>query len=66
MWWVFVFTRIFICVASQIDPPAANREHPTMKPVELVERALRNNSKTLDTILDCPWPAGWSHPRLEN
>ncbi len=23
-----------------------------MKPVELVERALRNNSKSLDTILD--------------
>src|ERR1017187_3723426 len=26
--------------------------HPTMKPVELVERALRNSSKTRDTILD--------------
>jgi DNA modification methylase len=30
----------------------ANLEHPTMKPVELVERALRNSSKTRDTILD--------------
>jgi len=36
----------------QINRPAANREHPTMKPVELVERALRNNSKSRDTILD--------------
>jgi DNA modification methylase len=35
-----------------INRPAANREHPTMKPVELVERALRNNSKPRDTILD--------------
>ena len=35
-----------------INRPAANREHPTMKPVELVERALRNNSKSRDTILD--------------
>ncbi len=38
--------------AWQINRPAANREHPTMKPVELVERALRNNSKSRDTILD--------------
>ena len=35
-----------------INRPSANREHPTMKPVELVERALRNNSKSRDTILD--------------
>ena len=38
--------------AWMIKRPAANREHPTMKPVELVERALRNNSKSRDTILD--------------
>jgi len=38
--------------AWMINRPAANREHPTMKPVELVERALRNNSKSRDTILD--------------
>ncbi|HZT29428.1 MAG TPA: site-specific DNA-methyltransferase [Bryobacteraceae bacterium] len=36
----------------EIKRPSANREHPTMKPVELVERALRNNSKSRDTILD--------------
>jgi DNA modification methylase len=35
-----------------IKRPMANLEHPTMKPVELVERALRNNSKSRDTILD--------------
>jgi DNA modification methylase len=35
-----------------IKRPTANLEHPTMKPVELVERALRNSSKTRDTILD--------------
>lgn len=38
--------------AWMINRPAANREHPTMKPVELVERAIHNNSKSRDTILD--------------
>lgn len=35
-----------------IKRPAANREHPTSKPVELVERAIRNSSKSRDTVLD--------------
>jgi len=35
-----------------INRPMANLEHPTMKPVELVERAIRNSSKSRDTILD--------------
>jgi DNA modification methylase len=35
-----------------IKKPFANDLHPTMKPVELVERALRNSSKTRDTVLD--------------
>jgi len=35
-----------------IKRPMSNQEHPTMKPVELVERAIRNSSKTRDTILD--------------
>ncbi len=35
-----------------IDRPAANRDHPTMKPVELVERALANNSRKGDLVLD--------------
>jgi DNA modification methylase len=35
-----------------IKKPASNDLHPTMKPVELVDRALRNSSKTRDTVLD--------------
>jgi DNA modification methylase len=35
-----------------IDKPARNDLHPTMKPVELVERAIRNSSKTRDVVLD--------------
>jgi DNA modification methylase len=34
------------------DKPARNDLHPTMKPVALVERAIRNSSKTRDIILD--------------
>ncbi len=32
--------------------PAANRIHPTAKPVELVERALLNSSKSGDVVAD--------------
>ena len=32
--------------------PAANRLHPTMKPVELIERALLNSSKAGDVVAD--------------
>jgi DNA modification methylase len=32
--------------------PAANRIHPTAKPVELMERALLNSSKTGDVVCD--------------
>jgi hypothetical protein len=35
-----------------IKKPHVNDLHPTMKPVELVERAIRNSSKSRDTILD--------------
>jgi DNA modification methylase len=35
-----------------VNKPQANVLHPTQKPVELVERAIRNSSKTRDTILD--------------
>jgi DNA modification methylase len=35
-----------------IDKPARNDLHPTMKPVALVERAIRNSSKSLDIVLD--------------
>ena len=35
-----------------IKKPYVNDLHPTMKPVELVERAIRNSSKGRDTVLD--------------
>jgi DNA modification methylase len=35
-----------------IDRPLASRDHPTMKPLALVARALTNNSKSDDIILD--------------
>lgn len=34
------------------DRPARNDLHPTMKPVALVERAIRNSSKSRDIVLD--------------
>ena len=36
----------------QIKKPHKNDLHPTMKPVELMERAVRNSSKTRDLVLD--------------
>ena len=42
----------------QENKPAANRWHPTMKPVELVERALENSSQAGDLILDLFGGAG--------
>ena len=36
----------------QEKKPAANRLHPTMKPVELIERALVNSSKAGDIVVD--------------
>ena len=35
-----------------VDKPARNDLHPTMKPVALVERAVRNSSKSRDLVLD--------------
>ncbi len=35
-----------------IDKPAKNDLHPTMKPIELVMRALRNSSERGDLVLD--------------
>jgi DNA modification methylase len=34
------------------NKPAANRLHPTMKPIELIERALLNSSKCGDVVVD--------------
>lgn len=36
----------------QFDRPAKNGEHPTMKPVALIERAIANHTKPNDIILD--------------
>lgn len=36
-----------------INKPVRNELHPTMKPVELVERAIQNSSKSRDIVLDC-------------
>ena len=35
-----------------IKKPVRNELHPTQKPVELIERAIHNSSKTRDTVLD--------------
>jgi DNA modification methylase len=35
-----------------VNKPQKNDLHPTMKPVELVERAVRNSSKTRGLVLD--------------
>lgn len=36
-----------------VKKPSKNTLHPTMKPVELIERALKNSSKSHDIVLDC-------------
>lgn len=41
-----------------IPKPKANRLHPTMKPVSLIERAIRNSSRRGDLILDPMGGAG--------
>jgi DNA modification methylase len=64
----FQHEPLFYChVAEEKDPwygdksqstlweenkPAANRLHPTMKPIELIERALVNSSKAGDLVVD--------------
>jgi DNA modification methylase len=35
-----------------VDKPSKNDLHPTMKPIELVGRAIRNSSKSRDIVLD--------------
>ena len=35
-----------------VPKPKANRLHPTMKPVSLIERAIRNSSQRGDLVLD--------------
>ncbi len=36
-----------------VKKPSKNTLHPTMKPVELIERVLKNSSKSRDIVLDC-------------
>jgi len=36
----------------EIARPKANREHPTMKPIELITRAINNSSRMNDLVLD--------------
>ncbi|MES1988912.1 MAG: DNA methyltransferase, partial [Pseudomonadota bacterium] len=36
----------------EMNKPNANRLHPTMKPVELIQIALNNSSKAGDIVLD--------------
>ncbi len=36
----------------EFDRPNRNAEHPTMKPVELIEYQIRNSTKSGDTVLD--------------
>ena len=40
------------CTLWEENKPAANRLHPTMKPVQLIERALLNSSKAGDLVAD--------------
>jgi DNA modification methylase len=70
----FQHEPLFYChVADQSDPwygdkaqstlweekkPAANRLHPMMKPVELVDRAIANSSKAGDLVIDLFGGAG--------
>ncbi len=37
----------------EVPRPARSAEHPTMKPVELVERAVRNSSRPGGLVYDC-------------
>ena len=37
----------------EFKKPAKNDLHPTMKPVELVERSILNSSQAADVVLDC-------------
>ncbi len=45
----------------EVPRPRAAREHPTIKPVELVEICLRNSSRRRDLVLD-PFAGSGSTP----
>lgn len=48
------------------DKPRANKLHPTMKPVELVEEAILNSSKNNDIVLDAFGGSGTTVIACEN
>lgn len=50
----------------QIDRPRRSDEHPTMKPVELFERAVSNSSLPGQVVLDCFGGSGTSLIACEN
>ena len=45
-----------------VDKPAVNDLHPTMKPVKLVQRAIRNSSNRRNVVFD---PFGGSGSTLD-
>lgn len=49
-----------------VDKPHKNDLHPTMKPVALVERAIRNSSKNRDIVLDSFGGSGTTMIACEN
>lgn len=49
-----------------IDRPMANKEHPTMKPVELVTTAIENSTKGGDIVLDLFLGSGTTIIACEN
>ena len=49
-----------------VDKPHKNDLHPTMKPVALVERAIRNSSKNRDIVLDTFGGSGTTMIACEN
>ena len=49
-----------------VDKPHKNDLHPTMKPVALVERAIRNSSKSRDIVLDTFGGSGTTMIACEN
>ena len=50
----------------EIDKPRASADHPTMKPVELVENALLNNSEQEDITFDAYCGSGTSIIAAQN
>jgi DNA modification methylase len=48
----FVVRRQVAIYVVNEKKPAANRIHPTAKPIELIERALLNSSKSGDVVAD--------------